>query len=135
MMGVEGVLGMEALDGDGDGGGSGELPGEPLEGNGKVDCSFVLTNGSEGKLDGTFFVSTVSPSAFIDAGRLVSSEESLSSWLKWKIARVPMGDLCRGTFEIGAKAPGPRSSVKFAALAERERLCLRSFRGGISGSW
>ena len=63
-MGVDGVRGIDPLDGVGKGGGSGEVPGDPREGNGSVDCSFALSNTSGGKLDGTFLVSTVRPSMF-----------------------------------------------------------------------
>ena len=84
-MGVDGVRDIDPLDGVGEGGGSGEVPGDPREGNGSVDCSFALSNTSGGKFDGTFLVSTVRPSMFDEEPS--SSEESLSSWLKWKMAR------------------------------------------------
>ena len=40
-MGVDGVRGIDPLDGVGEGGGSGEVPGDPREGNGSVDCRKV----------------------------------------------------------------------------------------------
>ena len=41
-MGVDGVRGIDPLDGVGEGGGSGKVPGNPQEGNGSVNCSFVI---------------------------------------------------------------------------------------------
>ena len=38
MMGVDGVRGIDLLDGSG----SDEVPGDPREGNGSVDCPFVI---------------------------------------------------------------------------------------------
>ena len=54
MMGVDGVRGIDPLDGVREGGGSGEVPGDPREGNGSIDCPF----------DSTFPVSTVRSSMF-----------------------------------------------------------------------
>ena len=42
MMEVDGVQGIDPLGGIGEGGGSGEVPGDPREGNGSVDCPFVI---------------------------------------------------------------------------------------------
>ena len=64
------------VDGVGEGGGSGEVPSDPREGNGSVDCRKVRQ-----------YISCVEmrPSMF-DEGTS-SSKESLSSWRKWKMAR------------------------------------------------
>ena len=42
MMGVDGVRGIDPLDGVREGGGSGEAPGDPREGNGSINCPFVI---------------------------------------------------------------------------------------------
>ena len=42
MMGVNSVQGIDPLDGVGEGGGSGEVPGDPQEGNGSVNCPFII---------------------------------------------------------------------------------------------
>ena len=42
MMEVDSVQGIDPLGGVGEGGGSGEVPGDPREGNGSVDCPFVI---------------------------------------------------------------------------------------------
>ena len=42
MMGVDGVRDIDPLDGVGEGGRSGKVPGDLREGNDSVDCPFVI---------------------------------------------------------------------------------------------
>ena len=41
-MGIDSVQGINLLDSVGEGGRSGEVPGDPQEGNGSVNCPFVI---------------------------------------------------------------------------------------------
>ena len=75
-MGVDGVRGIDPLDGVGEGGGSGEVPSDPREGNGSVDCRKVRQHISCVEMRSRMFDEVTS-----------SSKESPSSWRKWKMAR------------------------------------------------